>query len=82
MSYLNEQDIVLLERLNRHPALRARIESVLGAVENEMGDLETADAAERRLIEEMPRTGNDALTAWANTAIESCAPRRSGSLRG
>lgn len=77
MSYLTEPDSVLWERLNRHPALRARIESLLGAVENEQGDLEKADAAEQRLIEEMRQLGNEALTAWAQTALETdAAPAR------
>lgn len=85
MSNLNEQDIVLLGRLNRHPALRVRVESLLGAVENETGELEKADAAERRLIEEMRRMGKEALTAWAEKGIEDCttqAHREPGVVSG
>ena len=59
MPTLDEQDIVLLQRLKRHPLLRARVESLLGVVEDAEGDLEKADAAERRVIEELRQMGND-----------------------
>ncbi len=47
-----DRDPMLLERLNRHPFLRARVESLLGVVEDAAGDGKKADAAERRMIEE------------------------------
>ena len=50
MSTLDEQDIILLQRIKRHPLLRARVESLLGVAEDSEGDLEKADAAERRVI--------------------------------
>jgi hypothetical protein len=40
MPGIDERDIVLLQRLNAHPVLRARVESLLGAVEDAGGDLE------------------------------------------
>ncbi|QLH48621.1 MAG: ISKra4 family transposase [Candidatus Accumulibacter cognatus] len=61
---------MLLERLNRHPTLRARMESLLGVVEDAAGDLEKADAAERRVIEELRQMGNEALAAWAERGVE------------
>lgn len=73
MTHIDEQDVALLHRLNAHPILRARVESLLGAVENAAGDLEKADAAERRMIEELRQMGNEALTAWAQQGIERCA---------
>ena len=42
---LDEQDIVLLKRIKRHPLLRARVESSLAVVEEAGDDLEKADAA-------------------------------------
>ena len=42
-----DRDLMWLERLNRHPVLRARMESLPGIVEDAAGDLEKADAAER-----------------------------------
>jgi endonuclease/exonuclease/phosphatase family metal-dependent hydrolase len=73
MSTLDEQDIVLLQRIKRHPLLRARVESLLGVVEDAEGDLEKADAAERRVIEELRQMGNEVLTEWAQGGIEKSA---------
>ena len=68
-----DRDQVLCERLNRHPLLRARVESLLAVVEDAAGDGEKADAAERRVIEELRQMGHDALTAWAEGGIEKRA---------
>src|SRR5512135_3390387 len=56
-----DRDQVLCERLNRHPLLRARVENLLGVVEDAAGGGEKADAAERRVIEERRQMGNEAL---------------------
>jgi hypothetical protein len=40
------------------------------AVEDETGELKTADAAEMRIIEMMRRTGHDALQSWAQQQVE------------
>ncbi len=53
--------------------LRARFESLLGVVEDAGGDLEKADAAERRVIEEVRQMGNEVLTAWAQSGIARSA---------
>lgn len=58
-------DEALLNRLNEHPELRSRVESMLLVVDDEMGNLQEADAAEMRLIEEMRRMGQESLQAWA-----------------
>ena len=60
----------MLERLNRHPQMRTRVESLLAVVEDAAGDCERADAAERRVIEELRQMGNEALTAWAERGVE------------
>ena len=65
-----DRDPVLFERLNRHPQLRARIESLLAVVEDAEGDGERADAAERRVIEELRQMGHEALTGWAERGVE------------
>jgi len=72
MPTFDEQDIALLQRIKRHPLLRARVESLLGVVEDAGGDLEKADAAERRVIEELRQMGNEVLTEWAQGGIEKC----------
>jgi len=58
-------DAELVRRLGAHPDLRSQIESLVLAVEDETGELRTADAAEIRVIEVIRRTGHDALQAWA-----------------
>ncbi len=67
---VTDRDLRWLERLNRHPVLRARMESLLCVVEDAAGDLEKADAAERRVIEELRQMGNEALAAWAERGVE------------
>jgi hypothetical protein len=52
-------------RLNEHPLLKARIEALLGVVENAAGDVTRADEAERQMIEELRRLGQEALQGWA-----------------
>jgi hypothetical protein len=54
----------LESRLNRHPHLRARIESLLDIIDNAGDDLEKASAAEQRVIEELRKMGNEALHCW------------------
>ena len=65
-----DRNETLIERLDRHPVLRSRVESLLRVVEDAGGDCEKADAAERRLIEELRQMGNEALTAWAERGVE------------
>ena len=55
----------LEERLNRHPELRTKIESLLSVVENAEGDLLKANEAEQRVIEEIRQLGQAALQGWA-----------------
>ena len=66
---MTDRDRVLLERLNRHPQMRARVESLLAVVEDAAGDCERADAAERRMMEELRQMGHEALTAWENALL-------------
>jgi hypothetical protein len=84
MPALDEQDIVLLQRIKRHPLLRARVEILLGVVEDAEGGLENADAAERRVIEELRQMGNEVLTEWAQGGIEKCTAQalERGDIRG
>ena len=72
-----DRDRVLLERLNCHPRLRARMESLLAVVENAAGDCAKADAAERWVLDELRQMGNEALTAWADGGWRWRWPTRS-----
>ena len=55
----------LEERLNEYPELKAKIETMLSIIENAGGDVEKAAEAERRIIEELRRMGNEVLHSWA-----------------
>jgi hypothetical protein len=52
------------------PGLRARIVSIVSAIENSEGDLKEADAAEERIVEEMRLLGREALQGWAEKQVE------------
>ena len=55
----------LEERLNRHPELKAKIETLLSVVENAEGDLIKANEVDLRVIEEIRQLGQAALQGWA-----------------
>jgi hypothetical protein len=78
-------DEALLDRLNEHPGLRSRVESMLLVVVDEKGELQEADAAEMQLIEQMRRMGQESLQAWATGQAVKAAERvrqESGVWRG
>jgi len=64
---LSDEEFV--RRLGSHPDLRRRMESLLLAVEDETGELKTADAAEMQVIHEMRKTGRVALQSWAERQV-------------
>jgi len=70
MTDLLMSDAELVRRLGLHPELRSQIESLVLAVQDETGELKTADAAEMRVREVIRRTGHDALQAWATHQVE------------
>jgi hypothetical protein len=70
---MSMSDESLLNRLNEHPELRSRVESMLLVVDDEMGNLQEADAAELRLIEEMRRMGQESLQAWASGQVNKAS---------
>lgn len=68
----SNQDQELMSRLNQYPKLRDRLEALLNVVENVAGDCTKADEAERYVIEELRKMGNDALHCWGdNAAVKS-----------
>lgn len=62
--------ISLESRLNAHPELKTKIESLLSVVENAEGDLKSAHEAEQRVIEEIQKLGQSALQGWATQQNE------------
>ncbi|MFZ2106710.1 MAG: ISKra4 family transposase, partial [Roseiarcus sp.] len=63
-------DEAFLAFLEKHPDLRDRFASIVGAVENSEGNLEKADTAEERIIEEMRNLGREAMQGWAERQVE------------
>jgi hypothetical protein len=56
----------LIERLEKYPHLRDRFEAILNIVENTTGEIEKADDAEMKAIEEVRKVGSELLQAWAS----------------
>jgi hypothetical protein len=77
-----QRDKELLEALNRHPSLRQRIEPIVAFVEDAGGNLSRADAAERRMIEEIQRLGQESPQAWAQRQVEQTTRATFGERRG
>ena len=66
----SDEEQLFINRLNHHPKLRERMESLLHVVENTAGDNTKADDAERHVIEELRMMGSDALHCWAEKAVK------------
>jgi hypothetical protein len=64
------EDQIFIQRLNQHPKLRERTEALLNVIENVAGDSTKADDAERFIIDELRKMGNDALHCWAGNAVQ------------
>jgi membrane-bound ClpP family serine protease len=62
-------DEALVAFLRGHPDFRNRVASIAVAMENAAGDLDDADAAEERLVEEMRHLGREALQGWAEKRV-------------
>ena len=58
-------DLELLRKLAEYPELKAKIETMLALMENAGGDVEKASEAEKRIMEELRRMGNEMLPGWA-----------------
>lgn len=69
MSMLPPEDERLLARLSKHPQLRGRVERLVDLVEDAGDDLRRADEAERRVIEEVRRLGQELLEGWADGQV-------------
>lgn len=83
MALFEDTDEVLLQALKRYPQLKNRITHLMAVVEDAAGDLAQADAAERRVIEEIRRLGQESLQAWAERQVEqtSLAVADTGEVR-
>jgi hypothetical protein len=64
-------DEALVAFLRGHPDFRNRVALIALAMENAGGDLDEADAAEERLVEETRHLGRHALQGWAEKRVEA-----------
>jgi hypothetical protein len=64
---MSDHIVTLEERLQAHPVLKKRVESLLQIVEEPLRAGGTADDAEVRVIEEVRRLGKELLQEWATT---------------
>jgi len=73
----------LEERLNAHPQLRGRMESLLTLVEGEKEEVKQADEAERRVIEALRQLGKEVLRSWATEqeGVQSARVSQQGAER-
>jgi predicted signal transduction protein with EAL and GGDEF domain len=71
------RDERFLTRLNQHPSLRERIETLLDIVDDVTGDCTKADAAEQAVLDEVRKLGQAALQGWATHAV----PRATATAR-
>ena len=69
MTMPSTDDAKLLALLNCHPGLKSRVRALADIVADSDGDLARADEAERRVIEEGRRLGQEALQGWAEGQI-------------
>ena len=67
------QDEYFLERINRHPELKERMNSILDLVENNSGEFIKADAAEKQAVEAVRQLGSEVLHDWAGRRIEEAS---------
>lgn len=65
VSRMATPSLSLAERLSSYPQLRERIEALLAIVEDPTAEVTRADEAERQVIAEVRRLGNEALCSWA-----------------
>ena len=79
---MNEQDSILIERLNQNPQLRKRMEELLNIVENTSGDGTDANNAEQYVIDELQKMGKDALHCWANNAVKKSTKKLHKTVSG
>jgi len=57
---MSDHKLSMEKRLEKHPALKDRIESLSDIVDNETDNIKNADDAERHVIDEIRQMGNEA----------------------
>jgi hypothetical protein len=67
---LTAQEKQLLQRLRQYPEMLARVQSILELAHAAEGPLQTADAVEELLIQELRQLGSTTMNQWATQAEE------------
>ncbi len=65
LTQAEEGQVSIEARLENYPELRAKFEELLKIVENADGQIELADDAEQRVVDEIRGLGQAALKGWA-----------------
>jgi hypothetical protein len=65
---LTAQETQLLERLRQHPAMFARVRSILDLAHAADGPLKSAGEVEELLIQELRQLGHATMNQWATQA--------------
>jgi len=64
---MSDELAAIVKRLEKYPHMIARITAILDVAENTSGDLELANDAEYKVLEEIKKMGNETLTIWGKT---------------
>jgi len=62
------QETQLIEQLRLQPEMLVRVQSLLNLAQAAQGPLQTADAVEELLIQELRQLGNTTMNQWATQA--------------
>jgi hypothetical protein len=61
---MNKKMLSITKKLERFPHIAARVEALFDIAENTYGDCKLANDAERKIIEELNKMGQEMLAAW------------------
>ena len=61
---MNSELSLVIKRLEKHPHMVSRIIAILDVAENTYGNIELANDAEKMVLEEIEKMGQEMLTMW------------------
>jgi hypothetical protein len=60
-----QQEQIILDKLSKHPEIRTRFLEILRVLEDDQKELNSPDAVEEYLIEEVQKLGLEVLQEWS-----------------
>jgi len=63
---MKNKNCSLEEKIKKYPQIHQRFELLIDIIEDAEGELDKANAAEERVIQELQQMGKEALQHWAN----------------